>query len=152
MLRKNQFYPRMQCFIVFFIIVNLAIAQNENSAGFVSGNIVSSESATIRTPVRISDRPYDDNIMGVYSDDIKLDEESKALFKPNFFLNIGITKVMYNSENGLIKRGDFITSSSQHGVGMKATKSGMVVGVALEDAIAPSGLIKCRVLIQYVKQ
>ncbi len=33
---------------------------------------------------------------------------------------------------------------------MKSTKSGMILGVALEDASKQKGLIKIRLLIQYI--
>jgi len=35
---------------------------------------------------------------------------------------------------------------------MKATQSGMIIGIALEDANPSNGLVKIRILIQYVKQ
>ena len=38
------------------------------------------------------------------------------------------------TENGAIKRGDPITSSSKPGYGMKATQACKIIGYALEDA------------------
>ncbi|WKZ26153.1 MAG: hypothetical protein QY304_01960 [Candidatus Paceibacterota bacterium] len=46
---------------------------------------------------------------------------------------MGRVPVKVSDENGPIKAGDYITSSSRLGIGMKATKPGRVVGVALED-------------------
>lgn len=63
----------------------------------------------------------------------------------------GIYLVKFNSENGPIKKGDIVTTSSEPGVAMKATESGMIIGIALEDANGESGLVKIRILIQYVK-
>ena len=63
----------------------------------------------------------------------------------------GIAHVRYNLQNGPIQKGDYITISSEAGVGMKATESGFTVGVALEssDAIEKPGLIKVRVMVRY---
>jgi hypothetical protein len=45
----------------------------------------------------------------------------------------GYSLVTVNTKNGNIKKGDQITSSNDKGVGMKAVKSGYVLGTALED-------------------
>ncbi len=50
----------------------------------------------------------------------------------------GRVPVKVNLENGVIKTGDPITSSSIAGVGMKATQAGRVIGIALEDYSASS--------------
>ncbi len=82
-----------------------------------------------------STRGYQDQILGVVSTD------------PNDFLGQTIAKeknpqpiglagrlpVKVSLENGPIKKGDLLTSSSTPGVAMKATKSGMTIGMALED-------------------
>jgi len=47
--------------------------------------------------------------------------------------NSGQAYVLVSDENGEIKKGDFITSSTQPGVAVKALKSGFVLGTALED-------------------
>jgi hypothetical protein len=96
----------------------------------------------------MANKTYDENMVGVYNNN----PENSPVFKANPVTSVGVTYVKYNSENGTIKKADLITSSSESGVGMKATQSGIVLGIALEDASASSGLIKIRVLIQYVKQ
>jgi hypothetical protein len=45
----------------------------------------------------------------------------------------GRVKVKVSSINGNIKPGDYITSSSMPGVGMKANKAGKVIGIALNE-------------------
>ena len=45
----------------------------------------------------------------------------------------GNAYVLVNGSNGPIKKGDVITSSNKPGVGMRAVKSGYVLGTALED-------------------
>jgi len=46
---------------------------------------------------------------------------------------MGVIKTKVNTENGAIKIGDYITISSSPKIGMKATKSGMVVGRAMDN-------------------
>lgn len=46
---------------------------------------------------------------------------------------VGRVPVIVSGENGPIKKGDRITSSSIAGIGMKASRAGSVVGRALED-------------------
>jgi hypothetical protein len=41
--------------------------------------------------------------------------------------------VKVSTENGKIKPGDYLTSSYQPGIAMKATKPGRVIGIALES-------------------
>ncbi|MFA5854259.1 MAG: hypothetical protein WC866_04195 [Patescibacteria group bacterium] len=50
---------------------------------------------------------------------------------------LGLADAYVNVENGSIQAGDFITVSSVPGVGMKATKPGMVVGRAMESWNGP---------------
>jgi hypothetical protein len=74
--------------------------------------------------------------------------------KPDMYapmITNGIAHVRYNLQNGPIQKGDYITISSEAGVGMKATESGFTVGVALEssDATEKPGLIKVRVMVRY---
>src|SRR3990167_6820897 len=49
----------------------------------------------------------------------------------------GRVPVKVTTENGEIKRGDYLTSSSTTGFAMKATKPGIVIGRALEDYAGP---------------
>lgn len=139
-------------FLVFFHMHYLGFSQKSDSAKtYSTGTIMSSENASLKEAFRVSGKSYDENIIGVYRTDT-VAEKVKMYFNYFPIVSSGITYVRYNSENGLIKKGDFIASSSEAGVGMKATQTGMVLGVALEDAATESGLIKIRVLIQYAKQ
>jgi hypothetical protein len=143
----------VSCLFIFLFVYNICMAQqNENNASntFSNGTILSTENATLKAELRMANKSYDEYMVGVYYE--SKTAVNNAVFKSNPVCTGGITSVKYNSENGAIKRDDLITSSSESGVGMKATKSGMIVGIALEDATAASGLIKIRVQIQYVKQ
>lgn len=138
-----------------FLIVTQSIIyaqENENNySQFPIGSIIASENATAFSALRLANTQYDYYIIGIFCQSGKT-EGIPALIKHRPVASTGICELRYNSENGPIKKGDLITSSSKPGEGMKATQSGMVVGIAMEDAAAPSGLIKCRILIQYVKQ
>lgn len=78
------------------------------------------------------------------------DRHNPELFK-QAIITEGIAHVRYNLQNGPIQKGDYITISSEAGVGMKATESGFTIGVALEssDATEKPGLIKVRVMVRY---
>ncbi len=55
------------------------------------------------------------------------------------------TKVSH--ENGQIKAGDKLTISSVPGVAMRATKAGVTVGTALEDAVCEADAPSCKILV-----
>lgn len=133
-----------------FSINNILNAQEKK---FSNGDIICSDkSQMMNTDWKLCPGHYDEMIIGVYKEPEYSSLQEKQSVAKNPIKREGITNIKFNSENGPIKKGDLITSSSKPGEGMKATQSGMVVGIALEDASGTSGLIKCRVLIQYVKQ
>jgi hypothetical protein len=79
---------------------------------------------------------YQDTLMGVvstapaavYGDEIYSHSEN-----PRPIALAGRVPVKVNTENGPIQAGDFITSSSTPGVGMKAIKAGPVIGQAISS-------------------
>ena len=83
--------------------------------------------------VRKSNKAYDKNIIGVVSlnPGVLLGTNENGTSIP--LALTGRVKVKVSNENGPIVPGDAITSSSKPGVGMKATKPGSVVGIALES-------------------
>lgn len=86
---------------------------------------------------------YDMTMVGVFTGN----NQPRKL--SDYIVREGIIEVLVNNENGLIKKGDIITSSSSPGEGMKATKTGMTLGVAMEDATGTKSLIPCRLMIEY---
>ena len=139
--------------IIGVFIYNKTYSQNPEAVNNIvlsNGDIFSSSNGVLKGGVLTkTQKQYDELILGVYystSDSLT----SKLRLLP--YKVEGIYNVKYNSENGLIHKGDLVTSSSVPGEAMKATQSGMTLGIALEDAIAHTGLIKIRILIQYVKQ
>ena len=131
---------------------NVGVAQQKSTDEnmFSNGTIVSSENATLRAQPKMTNKPYDELMFGIYYENNSV--PNGPVIRTNPFVSSGVTYVKYNSENGQIKKGDLITSSSTPGEGMKATQSGMVIGIALEDATGSTGLVKVRILLQYVKQ
>ncbi|MDD3646900.1 MAG: hypothetical protein PHS44_00145 [Candidatus Dojkabacteria bacterium] len=89
-----------------------------------------------------SNRPYQANILGVVSTS-PYESFGKAINKyssnPNPIALTGRVPVKVVTYNGAIKPGDPITASSIAGVGMKSTKPGHIIGIALDhyDSINP---------------
>ncbi len=76
---------------------------------------------------------YDIHLFGVLQDQAMVElKRTDSTGKP--IARSGITKVNVSLSNGQIKKGDYITSSTLPGIGMKATLSGNVIGIALEDS------------------
>jgi len=104
--------------------------------------------------VEKSNVSYQANIAGVYSTKPGVigtlaEEKTSYQIEDENDIPVGImgrvpTKV--STENGPIKAGDYITTSSKQGVGMKATSPGKVVGVALES-YSSSGVGKIMVFL-----
>lgn len=94
----------------------------------------------------LSTIPYQGSIAGIATGN------SAPVKRSDLITEEGNAYVKFNSENGIISSGDPVTSSSVPGEAMKATQSGIILGIATEDATTPSGLIQVRVLIQYLKQ
>lgn len=138
----------------FILLYSFAFCQNidaqtkiDTTFTFSNGEIISSSNCKISGEYYLCNKSYDLNIIGTYFfvDSIKVNPRLNEFpLKTS-----GVTYVKFNSENGEIKQGDPITSSSIPGVGMKATEKGIILGVALEDAKGKEGLIMIRILIQY---
>jgi len=81
----------------------------------------------------VSTKSYDSQVVGIVAKKpaiaLKTDREQGGI--P--VVNVGTALVKVTGTNGNIKKSDFITTSDQKGVGMKATRSGYVIGQALED-------------------
>jgi len=90
--------------------------------------------------IRLSDKKYEPLIVGVISTKPGLIMGSGGLQNPpkgKLLTLAGRTLTKVSIENGPIAVGDSITSSDIPGVGMKATRSGMIVGRALQSWNSP---------------
>jgi len=76
---------------------------------------------------------YQVDLYGVFSDSPALALDDSGLERGKLMLDSGRVAVKVSTENGEVKKGDFVTSSKRAGIAEKATKSGNVLGVALED-------------------
>lgn len=80
----------------------------------------------------LSKTAYDANIFGVVVDEPAIAFENRqAGYYPIVYAGKVFMRV--SAQNGEIRRGDLITSSSTPGVGQKATESGFIAGTALAD-------------------
>jgi hypothetical protein len=86
---------------------------------------------------KLTDVAYDSQILGVVARDaaILIDTNSGEQSVP--IISTGKVYVLVSTKEGVIKKGELITSSTTKGVAVKATKSGYVLGTALEDATNP---------------
>ena len=144
-MKKKIYFPVILVAAMFFATVAQAQeASKRERIIFEPGTIVSSQTGRVAdSRLRASSTPYDANIIGVAT------AEENKLSIYDMLQTDGIAFVRYNDENGLIKKGDFVTASSKSGITKKATAQGMVLGVALEDANPSSKFLKVRILIQY---
>jgi F0F1-type ATP synthase membrane subunit c/vacuolar-type H+-ATPase subunit K len=116
--------------------MGLAKVVDTNLTNIKGGSIVSL-SPTGKGAI-LSITPYDPQIMGVVSRDaaILIDNSTGKNGIP--VISDGIVYILVSTQQGNITRGDLITSSTIPGVAVKATKSGYVLGEALEDYSNPN--------------
>lgn len=112
--------------------------------GAKAGDILSKT----RDGVVRSKKAYDKNLFGIVVENPSL-VLNKAGNDIQPVISYGEVLVKVSDQNGSIKQGDLITSSSKTGVGQKATESGFVIGKALEDFTGSEGTIGVFVNIQY---
>ena len=74
--------------------------------------------------------PYDPRMFGVVSLNPAVSLSDKELENGKPVVNSGKVYVRVTSANGVIRVGDYITASDKAGIGMKALKSGFVLGSA----------------------
>jgi hypothetical protein len=103
--------------------------------------VVIDKEASASATVAKSSTKYQNDILGIVSEapGFRLSQADKNNYRPVALA--GRVAVKVSSENGAIKKGDYLTSSSTPGVAMKATRPGQVVGKALEDFTPSCGEI-----------
>ncbi len=100
------------------------------------GEVVMLDTASAELNVTRSTAPYQASILGVVSEypgvmlNAHVDDENKGVTTP--LALTGRVPVKVTLENGPIAPGDYLTSASKPGYAMKATRSGRVIGMALE--------------------
>jgi hypothetical protein len=94
------------------------------------GDIISSS----KNGYTLSEKAYDSQVVGVIAKQpaiaLKTDNQQQGV--P--VVNVGTVVVKVTGEGGDIKKGDYVTTSSVKGAGMKSTRSGYIIGQAAESA------------------
>jgi len=85
-------------------------------------------------PAVLSTIPYDGHVIGVVSRDAAIILSTKATQNGVPTISNGTVYILVSSQDGQIKKGDLLTTSTIPGVAVKAAKDGYVLGTALEDA------------------
>lgn len=96
----------------------------------------------------LSTIPYDAQVMGVVSSDAAIVLNSNGVTNGFPVISQGTVYIFVNSKNGVIKKGDLITTSSTPGVGVKATNNGYVLGTALEDYNNPTPTVSGKIAME----
>lgn len=91
-------------------------------------------SAAGNGPAVLSTIPYDGHVIGVVSRDAAIILSTKATENSVPTISNGTVYILVSSQDGQVKKGDLLTTSTLPGVAVKATKDGYVLGTALEDA------------------
>ena len=81
----------------------------------------------------LSTIPYDGHVIGVVSRDAAIILSTNATENGVPAIATGTVYILVSSQNGAVKKGDLLTTSTIPGVAVKATKDGYVLGTALED-------------------
>lgn len=124
-------------FLLFFLFFGKVEAQSLGVAEYVEVSEDQIDTGTILVhrngTYEFSTEPYSKDLVGVVAarpavEIVPDDQTGKAPL-----VLFGQALVRVNGENGPLKSGDLVTSSSEAGVGMKANKSGFILGVAQAD-------------------
>lgn len=111
--------------------VSYSVANYVDISGrnIVDGYIISS----IDSGFFVSNKPYDENVVGIVTTRPAIsfvDSDTKDKYP---LVTSGKAYVLVSAKNGPIKAGDPIATSDVPGVGMKATKPGIIIGTALQE-------------------
>jgi len=105
-----------------------------NQKDIKDGSIISSSK---QGPV-LSNIPYDSQVLGVVSRDAAIILDSTG--DPNGvpIISVGTIYILVSTQQGTIKKGDQLTTSTIPGIAVKAIKDGYVLGESLEDDTNPN--------------
>jgi hypothetical protein len=112
---------------------DLAEAYSSKDLSITPGDIVSVD-GTLENGVQKSIKQYDPTVLGIVSTKPGMIlGDSAGIGAPVLVALSGRVPVKVSTENGAIKAGDYLTTSSIPGVAMKATKAGVIIGTAMVD-------------------
>lgn len=119
---------------------SLIAQERRGHDSFENGDVIVSETARVQdSDLKRSTSAYQETVVGVFN-------ETSFGRKVPTIATEGIALVKFDGSNGQVKKGDWVTTSSTSGTAMKATESGMVLGIALENS-SDNELLKIRILI-----
>ncbi|MCL9972056.1 MAG: DUF5011 domain-containing protein, partial [Candidatus Pacebacteria bacterium] len=131
---------------------DIAEAYLSEAVGSYLPGLILANSTTTSFGVRQSAGVYDADIMGVVATSpyMVLGDETSATVRVGL---VGRVPVIVSTENGPIKTGSRITSSSAKGVGMRAGRPGPIVGRALEafDPVNGGGICNAELKQQLIE-
>src|SRR3989344_676592 len=108
-----------------------------SSENLTAGDVVSAN-ASQSLVIKKSQGKYDNKILGIVSTQPGFVLQDGPAGENSYPVALsGRVPVKVSTENGLIKVGDPLTSSSIPGVAMKATNEGLIIGTALENYESP---------------
>ncbi len=81
----------------------------------------------------LSITPYDPQVVGVVARDAGMIFNTGNTYNSVPVISVGTVYILVSSQQGNIKKGDLLTTSTIAGVAVKAVNSGYVLGTALED-------------------
>jgi hypothetical protein len=146
------------CLIIFFVRINFVFAQTPtaipttstavegaatlgvahvievNQKDIKDGSIISSSK---QGPV-LSNIPYDSQVLGIVSRDAAIVLDTTGAKNGVPIISVGTIYILVSTQQGIIRKGDQLTTSTIPGVAVKAIKDGYVLGEALEDDINPN--------------
>lgn len=138
---------------------NADLAENYISSQLLEpGEIIMPEGGENSMAVVKTVKPYQSQTIGIISTKpgITLNSQAKTDDRYPYVYPVALSgrvPVKVNGERGPIRSGDFITSSSTPGTGMKATGRGVIVGKALENfeglSAGDTGVITVFVSLSY---
>jgi F0F1-type ATP synthase membrane subunit c/vacuolar-type H+-ATPase subunit K len=105
-----------------------------NQKDIKDGSIISSSKDG---PV-LSTIPYDSQVLGVVSRDAAIILDSTGDQNGVPIISVGTIYILVSTQQGPIKKGDQLTTSTIPGIAVKAIKDGYVLGESLEDDTNPN--------------
>jgi len=127
-------------FICFFGISTPSFAASfslSNYLPIIGGDIqVGSIVSTSSKGYELSTKEYDSNIVGVVQKKEGIVFQGPSMKNSYPVAAMGKLPVRVSLANGPIKVGDYITTSTKPGIGMKANKTGYVIGTALTPSVS----------------
>jgi F0F1-type ATP synthase membrane subunit c/vacuolar-type H+-ATPase subunit K len=139
------------CLLTFLFLTNNTFAQSAQSvqgaATLGVAQIIQTKDKNVQDGAVLSagekgailtNVPYDSQVVGVVSRDaaVLLNTSQGSNLVP--VISNGEVYILVSTKDGVIKKGDLLTSSTMPGIAVKAVNAGYVLGTAMEDYTNPN--------------